>query len=178
MRRIPELDSIRGLAATTILLYHLVPATFHFGWAGVDCFFVLSSYLITSILLEYRKGPGFFVNFYARRSLRIWPIYYLCLVSLVAANAALRLGEPLEGLPYYATYTQNITLYWGQQPPPFQHRQPHVDSRSGRAVLSPVAAPGLCLWTAFPGRGQPGSGRRLCRSSPRGAERNHPCRAL
>ncbi len=119
MRRIPELDSVRGLAAIIILLYHLAPATFHNGWSAVDCFFVLSSYLITSILLEYRDAPGFFKNFYARRSLRIWPIYYLCLLTLVVANSVLHINESVAGLPYYLTYTQNIQLYWGEQPPDF-----------------------------------------------------------
>ena len=71
MRRISELDGIRGVAALSILTYHLKPNFLPFGWAAVDVFFVLSGYLITSILLRNVDTDGFFTTFYARRGLRI-----------------------------------------------------------------------------------------------------------
>ncbi|MBZ5661985.1 MAG: acyltransferase [Acidobacteriia bacterium] len=88
---IPELDGIRGIAVLMVLVYHGYFFSFEpsenwaarlasFGISGVDLFFVLSGFLITGILLDAKGRPGYFRNFYARRALRIWPLYYLLLV--------------------------------------------------------------------------------------------------
>lgn len=85
---IPELDGLRGLAILPVVFYHCesrltqpaIHAVVQWGWAGVNLFFVLSGFLITGILLDSRDDPHFFRNFYARRSLRIWPVYALLLL--------------------------------------------------------------------------------------------------
>lgn len=97
---IPELQGLRGLAVLGVVFYHcsprLVGTAFHhpalWGWAGVNLFFVLSGFLITSILLGARTGPHYFRNFYARRALRIWPVYILVLV-VCYANAPWFIGD-------------------------------------------------------------------------------------
>jgi peptidoglycan/LPS O-acetylase OafA/YrhL len=83
-KKIPQLDGIRGLAILLVILHnesrefpslHL-ERLFANGWMGVDLFFVLSGFLITGILLDTEPSQGYFANFYARRCLRIWPLYY------------------------------------------------------------------------------------------------------
>jgi peptidoglycan/LPS O-acetylase OafA/YrhL len=88
-RYIPALDGIRGIAILAVLLHHcrfLLNPAFHFqrilgklfelGWCGVVLFFVLSGFLITGILIDSRTSPNYFSTFYARRVLRIFPLYY------------------------------------------------------------------------------------------------------
>lgn len=122
MQRTPELDALRGIAAVVIVLYHLRFVGLYPGMAtAVDLFFVLSGYLITTIILQTRQARNFFQVFYIRRSLRIWPAYYFALAACVAINHLLPPGrrEPLEGLGYFLTYTQYIPKYWGGRPPEF-----------------------------------------------------------
>jgi peptidoglycan/LPS O-acetylase OafA/YrhL len=121
MRRIPELDALRGLAAVAIVVYHLWFPTYGFMGTAVDLFFVMSGYLITTIILKQREQPGFLLTFYARRSLRIWPIYYLSLLIFLAINPALPRPYHTEALPYFLTYTQNMPHYVGLANPPFAH---------------------------------------------------------
>jgi peptidoglycan/LPS O-acetylase OafA/YrhL len=142
----PELDSLRALAAIVVLFFHLDPLRYFPGWSGVDLFFVLSGYLITSILLKSGDSPGFFRNFYARRSLRIWPIYYLTVLVLVAANPFLPWPVSLADLPYVLTYTQNITLYWHKYPPPSDPALDHTWTLSIEEQFY-LIWPALVIWT-------------------------------
>jgi peptidoglycan/LPS O-acetylase OafA/YrhL len=118
---IPELQGLRGLAVLAVVLYHchprLVGTPVHYaslwGWAGVNLFFVLSGFLITSILLESRDKDNYFRNFYGRRALRIWPVYIL-LLAVVYLNAPWFIGptvtQAIKTAPWlaYIFFLQNL----------------------------------------------------------------------
>jgi peptidoglycan/LPS O-acetylase OafA/YrhL len=100
MKKIPQLDAVRGIAVLLVLLHntdrypalhlHLISDN---GWMGVDLFFVLSGLLITGILLDTQRSEGYFRNFYARRCLRIWPLYYSALLFMFVIVPILRPSE-------------------------------------------------------------------------------------
>jgi peptidoglycan/LPS O-acetylase OafA/YrhL len=79
------------------------------GWGGVDLFFVLSGFLITGILLEAKGASGYFRNFYMRRVLRIFPLYYAVLLVAVALAGWLR--EAGAGWDTLWTYQAYLWLY-------------------------------------------------------------------
>jgi peptidoglycan/LPS O-acetylase OafA/YrhL len=130
----PQLDGLRALAVSAVLLHHLLdPSLFRsmglsysLGLLGVRLFFVLSGFLITGILIRGRaavdarlvRGSGVLRQFYIRRSLRIFPLYYLILIlALGFGDAEIRLQ-----LPWLATYTYNLWVaYLGWFPPYFAH---------------------------------------------------------
>jgi peptidoglycan/LPS O-acetylase OafA/YrhL len=92
---------VRGLAILVVIFHNeidLFPSlhlqrVFANGWMGVDLFFVLSGFLITGILLDSREAEGYFRDFYARRCLRIWPLYYALLLFMFVAVPLLRRSE-------------------------------------------------------------------------------------
>jgi peptidoglycan/LPS O-acetylase OafA/YrhL len=109
MRYVRSLDGMRGIAVLLVVLFHygLFPA----GWSGVQLFFTLSGFLITSILLEDKALPfGAYVGrFYWRRTLRIFPLYYI-FFGVTAASFAM-LGAPAsfeEDWVYLLSYTANF----------------------------------------------------------------------
>ena len=123
----PALDGLRGLAILLVLCYHsrqpganvsgftaekVYYALASWGWSGVDLFFVLSGFLITGILLDSKVAPFYFRNFYARRTLRIFPLYYGILILLfvvlrptIEANEDYRAA--LHHQYWFWTYTHN-----------------------------------------------------------------------
>jgi peptidoglycan/LPS O-acetylase OafA/YrhL len=97
-QRIPQLDVVRGIAILIVMVHNashnLLTLPFQglweYGWMGVDLFFVLSGFLITGILFDSKQTEGYFKNFYARRCLRIWPLYYSVLFLMFVVIPLLR----------------------------------------------------------------------------------------
>jgi peptidoglycan/LPS O-acetylase OafA/YrhL len=125
---VPVLDGLRGLAIFLVLLCHftlygglfsgflapLRPAAIA-GWSGVDLFFVLSGFLITGILYDAKGTQFYFRNFYIRRVLRIFPLYYGFLaVFFVGIPSLVDIAAPYQQLRdeqvWYWTYLANFKM--------------------------------------------------------------------
>ena len=117
-KRMIAFDGLRGVAILLVLLHHFtqdVPAVTGFDrtflrftnstWLGVDLFFVLSGFLITGILFDAKGSTRYFRVFYARRILRILPVYYLLLVVLY-------LTLPLFGVRLHGYAADQPAWFW------------------------------------------------------------------
>jgi peptidoglycan/LPS O-acetylase OafA/YrhL len=123
----PELDGLRFLAFAMVFYYHCnrnfradfgatsnVLAVGEAGWAGVDLFFVLSSFLITLLLLREKErfGAVSLRSFWVRRTLRIWPLYYfyVAIYYLVYPKVTAVALFPPAGSPAYESLFHDALL--------------------------------------------------------------------
>lgn len=117
----PALDGLRALSIGLVVLWHATEEKYY-GWLhgfhGVTVFFVLSGFLITTLLLreEDRHGSVSFRGFYLRRVFRILPLYYLvlaayCILILVARLQPDRVEAFRHALPYYTFYFSEYPHY-------------------------------------------------------------------
>lgn len=119
-----QLDSLRGVAVLLVLLFHIYPKQFSFGYVGVDIFFVLSGYLITGIIIsKIDSGTFSFLEFYRNRIRRIFPAMLLVLSVSMIAGYIFLFPKELElfskHLKSSLLFYQNITLineagYWDE----------------------------------------------------------------
>jgi len=129
-KQIPALDGIRGVAIIWVVLHnatampmapssrwlHVLPLVAHHGWIGVQLFFALSGFLITGGLLDTRGSAHYFRNFYAKRALRILPLYYTVLLVLLVLMPLLWSPPP----PYSSDHQAPLWLFtanWTQSVP-------------------------------------------------------------
>ncbi len=119
-RHIPQLDGVRGLAILVVTLYRFskeIPTDtqvglmlhnlFALGDRGVDLFFVLSGFLISGILLDAKGNKHYFTSFLARRSLRIFPLYFAALFLFLIASQWI---APFRGM--FALAESNQFYLW------------------------------------------------------------------
>lgn len=129
--RIPVLDGLRGYAILVVMCTHFFMTdevqydqwvvrwfvrVLKSGWIGVDLFFILSGFLITTGLLAARGRPRYFFNFYGRRTLRIFPLYYgvlfcsFVMVPLFAPDADSLLGATRHNQAWLWLYLTNFAV--------------------------------------------------------------------
>ena len=136
----PELDGVRGAAALAVFVHHFFqyasPTLFlsnaaRYGYLGVQAFFVLSGFLITSLLFSDRENPDLLSNFYWKRVLRIWPVLivhvlvlwlvvkrpftdpYIVLSLLFVVNFSSRFGKPQAvGPAWTLAIEEQFYLIW------------------------------------------------------------------
>lgn len=133
--RVLQLDGLRALAVMVVVAFHFLNNQYaamditklstiekvlmkgtYFGWCGVDLFFVLSGFLIGTILLTNRESQRFFKTFYARRFLRIIPIYYVLLLVFLLCkylpwyNTEAIIFHKEIPIGYYFFFLQNFVM--------------------------------------------------------------------
>jgi peptidoglycan/LPS O-acetylase OafA/YrhL len=111
-----EIDGLRALAVLPVMLFHASFETFSGGFVGVDVFFVISGYLITTIILaELDYGKFSIVNFYERRALRILPTLFLVVLVCIPFAWFLMLPSNMKefssSLVAVSLFASNI-LFW------------------------------------------------------------------
>lgn len=113
-----EIDGLRAIAVVPVILFHAGFETFSGGFVGVDVFFVISGYLITSlILLEVEQGRFSIINFYERRARRILPALFLVMLVCIPFGwlvlPAPDMKDFSKSLVAVSLFASNI-LFWRQ----------------------------------------------------------------
>jgi peptidoglycan/LPS O-acetylase OafA/YrhL len=131
-----EIDGLRAIAVLSVVIFHLFPSAIPGGFAGVDIFFVISGYLITSIIHRDINDDDFrLIDFYARRARRIFPALVTVLLFVLVTGWFLLLPDEYDQLGKHvvggATFTSNLILW----------------SEVGYFDLSSIEKPLLHLWS-------------------------------
>ena len=173
-KRIAPLDGLRGIAVLMVMYFHLLPEAVWpaQNWikkavqtgigGGVDLFFVLSGFLITGILLETRGSPHYFRNFYVRRVLRIFPLYYgaLLVVFGILPRLGLLGGDSFATVrslePWHWLYLSNVAWFFH----PSWLDSPQIDLRHFWSLS--IEEHFYLFWPLVVGFATPRQLRRIC----------------
>jgi peptidoglycan/LPS O-acetylase OafA/YrhL len=112
----PDIDGLRAFAVLAVIVYHAFPALLRGGFVGVDVFFVISGFLISSILFaELAEHRFSFAKFYGRRIRRIFPALAVCLAAVLAYGYIILLPFELAQVGKHvffgAAFLSNIALW-------------------------------------------------------------------
>jgi peptidoglycan/LPS O-acetylase OafA/YrhL len=116
LRYRPEIDGLRALAVASVIMFHARVPGFSNGFLGVDIFFAISGFLITSVILKEYEGSGFsYYSFVVRRARRILPALFVVMIASVPFAYWLMLPDALENFGQSliaATLSSNNILLW------------------------------------------------------------------
>ncbi len=164
-KKLSSLNGLRALAILPVFFHHMTWAIPHTnlvvdwlryflfqGWFGVDLFFALSGFLITGILVDTRVAENYFSGFYARRVLRIFPLYYAVLIGILVAASFIHpypTQLPVAGdRKLYFLFLANWLCLWkGQWGPNVLGHFWSLAVEEQFYLLWP-----LCVWMVRPGK--------------------------
>lgn len=114
----PDIDGLRAVAVLCVVIFHAFPSVLKGGFIGVDVFFVISGFLITSIIVgNLDRGSFRFADFYGRRVRRIFPVLLVVLSASYGAGWVLMYGDEYRQLGKHITggagFVANFVL-WGE----------------------------------------------------------------
>ena len=111
-----SIDGLRALAVISVVVFHASPSWLSGGYVGVDIFFVISGYLITTLICEQTVSNSFsFLNFYSRRIKRIFPALLITMIACLAYGWFALLGSEYANLGKHIVggsgFIDNILLW-------------------------------------------------------------------
>jgi len=164
-KKLSSLNGLRALAILPVFFHHMTWAVPHTnravgwlayflsqGWFGVDLFFALSGFLITGILVDTRVAENYFSGFYARRVLRIFPLYYAVLIGILVAASFIhpyptQLPVAADRKLYFLFLANWLCLWKGQWGPNVLGHFWSLAVEEQFYLLWP-----LCVWLVRPGK--------------------------